>query len=233
MHDHHHAFCTNTFNTSTTQGNNLNDPLNALWPKSGVPGVKGLPLNVRETVLRTLPTAPRERNSKLLYLARSLADLRSGVPATEWSEAVFVWWQLSLGTVCTNLWATTWKDFTRAWTIGRVPISSSRPIRVMTEAAVVAGPDPRARLLSACKAKASDSVDGTFYLSGRMAGKVAGLPRNTAVRLLDTLEDEGDLIVVERGRPSPVRRRATYYRIGTIDRESCRKHRTRDSQNPR
>ena len=216
--------------TSPEQAEESQYGLCANLPSSGLAGL--LP-EVREAVLRNLPLNAGERNSCLLRLARSLADVVTGVPVAHWAPAVFVWWRLALHAIGTKRWAETWLDFRRAWCRRRIPISMSRPVCAMTEAAIIAGADPHSRIVAACRAKAADSPHGLFYLSGRMAAKVAGLPHRTAARLLTAFVGDGILIVVERGRPSPVRRRATYYRIGTTDRESCRKHRTRDSQNPR
>lgn len=169
---------------------------------------------VREAVYRSLPERPGQRNEKLFYLARSLADLVPGVAATEWASAVMCWWHLALSVIRTKGWAETWNDFRRAWDTGRVPMSESRPqlaMRKATQATAVA--DLMTRLRNVCSALAAEN-GGTFHLSCRTAGKHLGVSHTWASRLLAQAVTLGLLIVVEKGRPSARTRRATYFRLG-------------------
>jgi hypothetical protein len=177
------------------------------------PELGGLPPAVREAVLRCLPHRPGERNQKLFYLARSLADVDDARPAAGWAAAVRCWWGLSLGVVKTQGWPVTWREFVRAWGRWRVSVADSAPLSLMTEAAVSGGPDPRARLLEACGAMAAASPAGVFHLSCRTAGLVCAVSSATAARRLARLVASGVLAVVRQGRPSARRRVATYYRF--------------------
>jgi hypothetical protein len=176
---------------------------------------RDLPVPVREAVLRSLPHREGERNGKLLYLARSLADIDPAAPATAWIDAVFAWWRASLAVIRTKDWTTTWRDFVRTWGIVQVPISSSLPVTLMTEAAVLAGRDPRARVLAACRALAGISEAGRFYLAGRLAGRVAGIPPRSAAAILSDFVRDGILVIDQPGRSGPRYRCATVYRLGS------------------
>ena len=239
-----HEYGTNSFNktregkTRPTSPKQAEENQYGLCANSPSSGLADLLPEVREAILCNLPLSAGERNSCLLRLARSLADVATGVQVATWAPAVFVWWRLALPVIGTKRWADSWQDFRRAWVRARVPISMSRPVCAMTEAAILAGADPRSRLVAACRAKAADSPRGLFYLSGRMAGKVAGLPHRTAARLLSAFVGDGILIIVERGRPSPIKRRATYFRFATNDEapnadSHRRKHGSRDPQQTR
>jgi hypothetical protein len=183
-------------------------------PSPDITRLQELPCAVREAVLRSLPYGAGERNGKLLYLARSLADIEPAAPATAWVDAVFGWWQAALTVIKTKDWATSWRDFVRAWDMVQIPVSSSLPITLMTEAAVLAGSDPRNRVMAACSALASASETGRFYLAGRLASRVTGIPHRSAAEILKDFVRDGFLSIDKAGRPGRRRRTATVYRLG-------------------
>jgi hypothetical protein len=151
-----------------------------------------------------------------LYLARALRDLfPDSTPAADLTPAVFGWWALALGVIGTKPWADTWRDFRRAWRRAAVPVSASRPVRVMAGAAADAGDDPTARLVAACEAMGR-STGGTFHLSCRTAAQVAGVSRATAARWLKELAGSGVLELVTPGTPSGRKRRAAVYRLRAL-----------------
>jgi hypothetical protein len=171
-----------------------------------------LPRALHEAVLRTLPQREGERNAKILYLARTLSDL---VPATanaaELAPVVRQWWRMAKPVVGTPDWVTTWNDFRRAWSRVTTPVSASRPVRAMTEAAA-ACVTPDAKLLAVARRLARET-GGTFHFSGRMASRVTGIPHRTAARRLRGMVEHGSLELVRQGTPGARTRRATEYRL--------------------
>jgi hypothetical protein len=129
---------------------------------------------------------------------------------------VRAWWNLALPVVGTKPWVDTWADFRRAWFRAAVPVSESRAVLVMAAAAAGAGDDPPARLATACRAMAAGSADGTFHLSCRLAGRVAGVEKTRAAELLRRLVESATLAVVESGTRGSRARRATVYRLGRV-----------------
>jgi hypothetical protein len=112
----------------------------------------------------------------------------------------------------TRDFGTTLTDFRRAWAAVRVPMSQSRPVRVMRSAAAVAG-DVGGRLVAACRALAAENRGGTFFLSARTAGATLGVSKSHAANMLKALVAAGRLERVRVGTRSRVRRQATVYRI--------------------
>lgn len=189
------------------------EPPNGLCPLSASVGLDLLPEPVREAVLRSQPVRAGQREDRLLYLARSLADIGRGIPPAHWLQAVLCWWRLARPVIGTKGFPETWAAFARAWKRGEVSVSASRPLRVMAAAAATAT-DPEDKLRAACRAKAADSPDGRFYLSCRTAGRLCGLQHTRAAEVLRGLVGSGFLRVVEPGTQGSQARRATVYRLG-------------------
>jgi hypothetical protein len=178
--------------------------------------LESLPLVVKEAVKRTLPRGEGERHAKLMYLARSLADVEAGTDPQRWEAVVRLWWVLAYKVIGTKAWRATWADFRDAWARLTIPVSQSRPVRVMT-AAAEAEADPVAKLLAACRAKQADNGGKPFHLSCRVAAKLAGIPYRTAARMfLRLTRPGGPLVVHAKGRPSGLRRVATYYALNPL-----------------
>ncbi|MBA4067939.1 MAG: hypothetical protein C0501_30400 [Isosphaera sp.] len=178
------------------------------------PGPDALPAAAVEAVRRAVPGGPGERNHRLHYLARGLKDVCPGAGPGVLAAAVALWLKLAGGAVGTTDFGTSYRDLCRAWRSARKPVSDSLPLDVMTQAAVLAGPDSYARLAAACRAAAAVVPGGVFHLSCRTAAKAAGVGLKTAAKMLPALVRVGALEVVEKGVPSATRRRATVYRIG-------------------
>ena len=199
---------------STSTAESTREAQDTLCPADGTSaGLDDLPVPLQEAVLRSLPNRPGERNDRLLYLARTLADIGRGVPAEHWLPVVRAWWRLALPVVRTKDWGTSWARFRAAWSDCQVPVSASRPLKVMADAAAAAT-DPEAKLRAACRAMAANAPNGTFHLSCRVAAKLCGLEKTQANGLLSGLVAEGFLAVVEPGSRGVLARRATSYRLG-------------------
>jgi hypothetical protein len=188
-----------------------------LCPILGFRDLSDLSNENRETIFRTLPERPGERNSKLFLLARSLRDLfPASTPPGELEPAVRQWWQSALPVIGTKDWRTTWNDFRRAWSRASVPVSHSRPIVAMTCAARAvsgAGSSPKEIVLAACNAVAGLQPGGVFHLSCRTAAQVTGLSKSTANTALNQLVQERKLTIVQPALRGASARRACFYRL--------------------
>jgi hypothetical protein len=203
---------TKTFITQQTTSNRPPNPLNGMCPIwDAAPNLKTLPTPVREAVLRSLPRHSGERNERLLYLARSLADIKRDTPPAEWVSVVLCWWWLAMPVIGTKTWDETWRDFRRAWNSGRLPISESRPFQLMA-AAAAQSMDPRLKIVNAVEAL-SESLGGTCHLSVRTAANVAGVSKSHAARLLTDLVHDEVLELVKPGTQSSRKRQAAVYRM--------------------
>jgi hypothetical protein len=176
-----------------------------------------LPEQIRECILKTLPTGPGQRNRLLHQFARALRDhIPDEGPLGVLFIAVRTWWQMASPVIDTKDFNTSLYDFRRAWSAVRVPMSMSRPLAALRRGSVESGaPDARARLLNACRELARET-GGVFYLSKRAAGKAIGVSPTRADVLLKALVTCGALVIVKPGRPSRRKRRtATFYRLGS------------------
>ncbi len=187
---------------------------NGLCPRVDITGLDDLPAGVREAVLKSQPNRSGERERKLFYLARLLLDIDSAADPRSWVAAVRYWWTLAQPVVGTQEWIPTWRAFCRGWGRSERPVSRSRPLVVMAEAATGAGNDPETRLRAACRAKAADSPDGTFFLGCRTAARVADVGKSHAAKLLTRLCEVGFLEQVTEGVRGARSRRAAVYRLG-------------------
>lgn len=187
---------------------------NGLCPRVDIAGLDDLPAGVREAVLKSQPNQPGERERRLLYLARLLLDIDSAADPRRWVAAVRYWWTLAQPVVGTQDWTPTWRAFCRVWGRGERPVSQSRPLAVMAEAATGAGDDPETRLRAACRAKAADSPDGTFFLGCRTAAQVAAVGKSHTAKILSRLCGVGFLEQVTPGVRGARSRRAAVYRLG-------------------
>lgn len=187
---------------------------NGLCPRVDITGLDDLPAGVREAVPKSQPNRPGERERRLLYLTRLLLDIDSAADPRRWVAAVRYWWTLAQPVVGTQDWIPTWRAFCRAWGRGERPMSQSRPLVVMAEAATAAGDDPETRLRAACRAKAADSPDGTFFLGCRTAAQVGAMGKSHAAKILARLCGAGFLEQVAEGARGARSRRAAVYRLG-------------------
>jgi hypothetical protein len=161
--------------------------------------------NVESAIAATLPTAQGQRNRKLFDLARILKGLIPAATPEKLREIVQHWFALALPVIGTKDWSTTWSDFVHAWKQIRFPAG-----RCFQAAVAAAENDIPAvayrydgnlrRLVSLCWHLQAQQLGRPFPLSCRKAGKFLGVSHVQAWRDLRTLEFDGILKLIKKGK---------------------------------
>ena len=166
----------------------------------------------------TLPTRPRQRNRRILDLARGLrfdAGLQD-LAFRDLRPIVKRWHVAALPFVATRDFDETWADFIRAWPRVRLPLSGgldaawqyaqSAPL----PSAAADYDNPLVRQLVALCHALKDSTEGKFFLSTHGAARLLGALPMQVLRWLRMLEVDGIIKLLLRG--DPVVRRAGRYK---------------------
>jgi hypothetical protein len=162
----------------------------------------------------TLPAKPGERRKRLFALARRLKAVMPDAPPAE-LRAVVQEWHRRCRDVVGKGFADLWGEFLVGWERVRFPAGEQGQVEATVERARAQGPparalelypdDPPALLLaSLCRELQRAVGDAAFYLDARTAGRVIGLPRMAAWRLLTTVfVADGIVTLVRRGEARP------------------------------
>lgn len=139
-----------------------------------------------------MPTGPGQRNRKVFHLARHLKCLKSSVSMVELMPIVQEWHNRALPVIRTKDWHTTWIDFCDSWDSVKYlsgtldSVMSNLPELPPDCAASEYGPHSE-KLFQICIGLQQHEAKNPFFLSCTIAGKLIGIDRSDAAKLLKRL----------------------------------------------
>ena len=160
-------------------------------------------------ILETIPNGPGIRNRSIFEFARRLKSIPeySSSDLAALKCLVQKWHEAALPFIATKPFSDTWLDFAECWP--KVKFASGKePIRMAYETAI-SGDLPEVakqyeeielqRLVALCRELQRSSREKPFYLSGRIAANLLGVPHQQAARWLRLLIVDGILELVLQG----------------------------------
>jgi len=177
---------------------------------------------IEAAIVETLPTRAGQRNRKIFDLCRrlqALPDLATLDPGIL-RPVVTAWHERALLVIGTKEFSETYADFILAWAKVKYPAGNGKIEAVFDLAQKSQSPQKAVQLYdyeeslrllaSLCRELQRQAGDADFFLDCRTAGRLLGVPHNTAWRWLTILCVDGLLRAGEKG--SQAKHKANRYR---------------------
>lgn len=164
--------------------------------------------------VQLMPTGPGQRNGKVFALARHLKSIAPSVSMEELKPIVQEWHRRALPVIRTKDWYVAWVDFKIGWDnakylLGTLDnVMSNLPEIPPDCPASEYGPNSE-KLFQICLGLQQHQGENPFFLSCTIAGRLIGIDRSDAAKVLKLFCNIGLLELVSKG----IGKKASRYKV--------------------